>query len=142
MEVSEIFGMRFRSGSMAELNVRIFLCRFDQIIFMTETVGKNDIATVVGEFARFLIAFVTFGNSGNDNDLFVFKSEGFLRNFHCVDKVLIVSRVFVVQTDKTDFDVVGVVAAANEYCAERSHYGYNEQYCQYFFHFHFARTSI
>lgn len=85
---------------------------------MAERVCKDDVAAVVCKFLCLSVAGFVFGNTGDDDNLFVGEVELFLDFLHRVDEVFVVSGVFIVQTNHTDFEVcrdlkVGVVGSLN-----------------------------
>ena len=99
-----------RTCGMAELNVGKFLSGFNDVRTVTETVGKNGFATCVGKFGGFLVGFFAFGDVGSDYVFALFKSLFFASDLECVDKVFVISGIFVVQRDKSDNGFCGIAA--------------------------------
>ena len=140
--VGQFFGMGFGAGCMTEYNVGEFLCSLNDVIFVTEAVGKDDVASLVCKVCCGVIASCVFGNTGFDDNSDL---KFFCHCFRSVDEVLIVSAVLIVQSDKTEFDVrifgtenkrirlAAIVVASNESNCQRCHKCDYEHKCQDFF---------
>ena len=57
------------------------------------------------KFNRRVVAFFGFGDTLFDYELIFFQTEFAHCFFHCIDEVFVISGLFVVQADETDFDV-------------------------------------
>ena len=102
MEVTAFFGMSLRTGSVAELSIGIFVCRFKNVFFMTERIGKHYIEFSFGILFGCSVASILFGNVGR---YFVLNTKFLAYRFCGVDEVLVVSRTRIVKGDKADFYV-------------------------------------
>ena len=92
---------------MAELHIRIFLGSLLHEGLMAEGVGKDDLAALVlRQVDRRVIAGVVFADAGHDDDLLVLQTEAFLDALERRDEVVVIGRVFVVQADHADLEVV------------------------------------
>ena len=72
----------------------------------------NALSTYVGAIPETytessIVAFITFGDVCFNNNLFVRKTGNFLSSFCSIDEVKVISRLFIVQADKADFEVFG-----------------------------------
>lgn len=56
MEVGDVLGMRHRTRRVAELHIGEFARGLQNIGLMTEGVGKDDVAALVGKVSRLIIA--------------------------------------------------------------------------------------
>ena len=104
-EVLHIKRVRFRAGSVAEANVRIFLRGLNHIIFVPEGIGKDCLAALRSKIFRRIVASFVFFDAGYKKYLFFRKTFVFSRFVHRVDEVLIVRGRGIVKRDKTDFEV-------------------------------------
>ena len=105
MVVCNALGVSLGTGSVAELNLREFLCGLDHEVLMTEGVGKDDIAAGVGELSSCVVALLAFGNVGAEDDLIIAQAEvraGFLGAVHEVE---VIGGVFIMQENKADLQI-------------------------------------
>ena len=102
MEVRQVFGMSFYAGSVAELNFGMLFSNLEHAVFVTEAVGKYCFASELNELFCGVFAIAAFFvYTGLDDPLTFLKALSFACSFECVDEVLVVSRRFVVKTNKT-----------------------------------------
>ena len=47
MEIVKSAGCRLKTGRMAELDIRELFCRLLYVVFLTEAVGKNKLASLI-----------------------------------------------------------------------------------------------
>ena len=99
--VGQALGVGAGAGGMAELNIGILFGSLNHVVLMTEAVSEHDLAAAVRHIGSGLVALLAFGYVGLQN---VFDAK-LLAGFLCsVDEVQVISGVFVVQGDKTDFE--------------------------------------
>ena len=104
-EVLHIKRVRFRAGSVAETDVRIFLRGLNHEIFVPEGIGEDCLAALRSKIFRRVVASFGFADAGYKKYLFFRKTFVFSRFVHRVDEVLIVRGRGIVKRDKTDFEV-------------------------------------
>lgn len=124
VEISKrLIRLRGCAGSVAKLNVGILRRSFSQKRLVTERVGKHQFTTVIREIHSSSFAGFILRNLGSDDRLY---SLCLTCRFKSVDEVFVVSRVAVMQSDESDSQSVGVVAAASsetETTGNRRDYG-------------------
>ena len=136
VEVCDPFGVRLRAGRVAELHVGILARRLQDEVLMAEGICKDDVAALVDEVARSIIARLILGNARSDEKLHALVFACFL---HRVDKVLVVGRVAVMQCNETDGDaalpaVVATLRASCKYAHSRDGKRRCKAKSQQFFH--------
>ena len=99
--VRELLGMSLGAGSVAELNVRVFLGGLDHVVFMTEGIREDEIAALIDKVHRGVVALLTFRDVGLQDRLDAESLAGFLR---AVQEVEVIGRVFVMQEDESGLD--------------------------------------
>ena len=107
MEISLVSGVRRRPRSVAELYVRFFLSRLEHPLFVTEGIGKNHVAAVIDKVKRRIFTLDEFGNIRFHHQLIVLQTHFFRGGFRSVDEILVIGGGFVVQTNKTEFEIFG-----------------------------------
>ena len=105
VEVGKAFGVGLGAGGMAELDIRALLGGLDHVVLVTEGVGEDDVAALVNEVQRGLIALLAFGNTGLQNVLNAQLLAGFLGGVH---EVLVIGGLLVMQEHKADLDGLGL----------------------------------
>lgn len=105
MEIIESARRRRDARRMAEFHIRIFLRGFSDKGLMTERIGKNQIATLIYKVESRLFAFRKFGNPRFHDKLIGIKSHFFNRSPCRVNKVLIIGRGFIMQTNKPNLNL-------------------------------------
>ena len=103
--VAEFCGVSLCAGCVEETHARVFFCRSHNVIFVSERIREDDVAALFYEFNCGIVAFFGFWDTCFDNELILSQTEFVHRFFHCIDEVLVISGLFVVQADETDFDV-------------------------------------
>ena len=73
---------------MAELNICELFGSFNQIVFMTETVSKNDVAALVNQVSSSLIALIAFRDVGLEK---ILNACCFTSGLSTVDEVKVIS---------------------------------------------------
>ncbi len=140
VEIGDILGVSLYAGSVAELNVGIFLCGLKHKLLMTEGVCENNVAAFVNKLCGSFIALVALGNVGLDKNLFVGETELLLNALESLNEVVVVGGIFVVQADKTDLEIgvlrvrlafVVLLAAAGSECRNHNN---SEKQCENLFH--------
>ena len=106
VEVGNFRGVRLGAGSVAELHVRVFHGGAHHEIFMTEGIGKDNIAAFFGKLHSGGLAGIGFGNVGLDKNLFVLQTKLLLHSLCSIDEVLVIGGIFIVEADDTDFEIV------------------------------------
>ena len=105
MEVSKACGVSGGTGSVAELHVGIICGNLSEEGFVTEAVGKDNVATCVHEFFGGGGASLVLENVGFDDDIAFAQSEFAYGESGGVDEVLVIGRFFTVQADETEFEI-------------------------------------
>ena len=99
--VVKTLGVSLGAGGVAELNFRELLGGLNDIVFVTEAVGKDDVAAGVGQLSGGLVAGLILRNVGLENGLNAEGLAGFLGSVHEVE---VIGGVLVVQEDKADLE--------------------------------------
>ena len=103
MEVVHLLRMCLCTGRMAELNIRELSCCLNDIILVAKTVRKYEIASRICKFTCRLVALLSLRNTGLE---YVLNSHLIARLFCCVDEIQVISRIFVMQENKSGFDCI------------------------------------
>ena len=101
MVVVKTLGVSLGTGGVAELNFGELLGGLDDIVFVTEAVGKDYVAAGVGQLSGCLVAGLILRNVGLENGLNAEGLAGFLGSVHEVE---VIGGVLVVQEDKADLE--------------------------------------
>ena len=97
--------MSLSAGGVAELNILKFFSSLKNIRFVTEGIGKNNLASLVNKLCGSGVAGIVLSDVGLNENLIVGKIQLFLYAFKCLDEVVVIGGVFVVKADKTDFEI-------------------------------------
>ena len=110
VEVGQAGGVRLGAGGMAELDFGEFLGSLDHERLVAEGVGEHDVAAGVNQLGGGVIALLTLGDAGlQDEVLSLFQAEAFAGFSGGVDEVQVIGGVLVVQEDEPDLDLLHLV---------------------------------
>ena len=102
MVVAQALGVGAGAGGVAELHVGELLGSLDHIVLVTEGVGEDDVAAVIGQLSGLVIALLALGNVGDDLVLHAQLLAGFLSG---VDEVQVIGGVLIMEHDEADLKV-------------------------------------
>ena len=86
--------MSLSAGGVAELNILKFFSSLKNIRFVTEGIGKNNLASLVNKLCGSGVAGIVLSDVGLNENLIVGKIQLFLYAFKCLDEVVVIGRVF------------------------------------------------
>ena len=72
MEVGKIFGVGICAGRMCEFDILELSCSLHDVSLMAEAVRKDNVAALIDEVGGGIVACVTLGDTGLDDDSHIF----------------------------------------------------------------------
>ena len=102
MVVAQALGVSLGAGGVAELHVGELLGSLDHVVLVTEGVGEDDVAAVIGQLSSLVVALLALGNVGDDLVLHAQLFAGFLSG---VDEVQVIGGVLIMEHDEADLKV-------------------------------------
>ena len=100
--IAQALGVSLGAGGVAELHIGELLGSLDHVVLVTEGVGKDDVAAVIGQLSSLVVALLTLGNVGDDRVLHAQLFAGFLSG---VDEVQVIGGVLIMEHDEADLKV-------------------------------------
>ena len=112
VEIRDARGVSLSAGGMAELDFGEFSGGLKHELLVAERVGEDNVASRVDQFASGVIARVGFGDVGSEQNLGFAQPHSLGGSPGGVDKVFVVSAVFVMQEYESDFEFFVVVTSS------------------------------